>query len=298
MVMTLAGLAGATESPARFLTLPPSPVYSALGVHGTAAIDDATSLFSNPGGLGRARFGEIAATHSELFSDSTFDSLAVSRPLRGDRGALALGVLYLRKGAIEGRDDTGASTGGFMADDLAVNLGYGRSLGARLAVGSNFKFVRQRIDRYSASAVAVDVGAQLAATERLRLGASLNNLGTRERFVSERESLPLSTNVGLTYTLHALDFTVESDTLVNEHRTRLGLGVGAAIGRALDLRGGYSIARHAAGAGPASTRSSIGNLAGFSAGLGFTIGRFQLDYALVPHEELAPSHEFDLRMRY
>lgn len=299
--LLLAGWAcsvSANESPARFLTLSPSPIYSALGVRGTAAINDPTALFSNPGGLGRTEANQISASHTDLFSDSTFDTFAVGRELGEHRGALALGVLYMKKGTIEGRDDSGASTGGFSADDLSVNIGYGTRVASRLAVGSSVKMIQQRIDRYSASAVAVDLGAQVEATNRLSLGASLNNLGTQEKFISEKESLPLSTSLGLVFKLSGLDLTAESTTLINEGRTSFGLGVGGSIGSTLSLRGGYSFARKQPSASSITSREQFGSMAGFSAGLGFTIGRFELNYALVPHEELSASHEFGLQMRY
>lgn len=288
----------AAESPARFLTLTPSPIYSALGVRGTAAIDDATALFSNPAGLGRAPFNQISASHTDLFSDSTFDTFAVGRTLGEHRGALALGVLYLKKGTIEGRNDNGDSTGGFSANDLAVNVGYGGRIAPRLALGSSVKMIQQRIDRYSASAVAVDLGAQLEASNHLSFGASLNNLGTQEKFISEKESLPLSTSLGVVVKLSGLDITAESTSLIDEGRTSFGLGVGGSIGNALSLRGGYSFAQDRPSTSSISSKEQFGSFAGFSAGLGFTMGRFQLNYALVPHEELSASHQFGLTVTY
>lgn len=288
--------AEAADSAAKFLTISPSPVYAALAVRGTAVINDVNALFLNPGGLSGMDKGQLTATHTELFEDSSYNALGVGFPMTERRGTLALGAVYLKKGTIQGRDATGLPTGGFSADDMAVSLGYGRSVG-RVSIGSALKMVRQRIDRFSANAVALDLGAQMPMG-RFQLGGSINNLGSSVRFISAKESLPLSGSLGIGTQIGGFNLMADSTTFLKESRTKFGLGASLSLGGLLSLRSGYAFGNAISAAGSGSTGQQFSSFAGFTAGLGFAIQRFNIDYALVPHSELPASHQFSLLMRY
>src|SRR4029077_8166750 len=106
--------------------------------------------------------------------------------------ALGGSIQYLGTGDINGMDDTGAQTGTFSSYYAAYNLSYGRSLNEKLSLGVTGKLIQGKLADVSASAYAADLGAMYRFDRNLTLAASLTNLGSKLKFLSEGDALPMA----------------------------------------------------------------------------------------------------------
>jgi hypothetical protein len=133
----------------------------ALGLGGAfaAVADDPSAPIWNPGGLGWAERKQFAGTHSDLIGLG-FSEQFVGLLLPHHRfGTFALTVRRFAVDGIERRDDRGALAGEEMTDaETELGLGYGRALGANLAVGALVKLQRQSLAGYSDSGLGLDLG--------------------------------------------------------------------------------------------------------------------------------------------
>jgi hypothetical protein len=196
-------------------------------------------------------------------------------------------------------DDTDAAIGQFSSNDFAYWLSYGTQLTSRLSIGANLKYVREVLDTTDASAYAAD-GGLLYETDwhDLRLGTSLQNLGTRIKFVDESDPLPLQYRLGASMPVGQENMPAWlrslrlSSDLIIPRDSAVGIAFGAEYHRALrdelsyDLRTGYR------------TGSSVTGLSGLSAGGGLEFGRFGMDFAWVPYGELGNSYQYSLHIKF
>ncbi|MEW6609870.1 MAG: PorV/PorQ family protein, partial [bacterium] len=133
------------------------------------------------------------------------------------------------------------------------------------------------------SSSAVDVGI-LFKQDNLSLGACVSNLGTRIKFIKEKEELPLNLKLGLGYKLLdnrvilALDINRPVDNDIN-----FGVGTEYQATNNLFVRAGYN------------SKNDVGN--GISLGCGFRVKNFYLDYGFLPYEQMGDVHRFSLQFK-
>ena len=295
--------AQAAESGFAFLRIPVSARSVGMGESGAALIDGADAFFINPAGLasptGDARSnaqwkmqGEAALTHHEAFSIYRQDAVVLN--LARGKEAMALQFQTFYSEGVDQRDEVGNLLGEFGLVDLAVQLGYARSLSPSTRLGGTFGYVRERVADASAGTWAFSAGGTWipGAVKGLRVGASIRQLGGSPSFdVNGTEgtqvSLPLTLQGGAAYTS--------------------GLGKGGRLALAADVRKAADddATFHAgAEAGWSVVDLRVGGRFGtdvghFTAGAGITAGHFIVDYAFLPsNEELGTSHRIELRTRF
>jgi len=199
---------------------------------------------------------------------------------------LALNAHYTD--AIDERDELGNLTGTFGASDFAVAFGIAKTASPGLRLGGALQWTHEDLAGDGASAFALSAGGlyALPSVPGLTLGASLRNLGSSPSFkaadgtdgasVSQPFTFEAGASYGKTKWRAAADLVKLKGDDMEE---RLGLEVRPMA--ALALRAGYMIGLDAAD---------------FTAGAGFTAGRFDIDYAFVPyHDDLGSSHRFGLQ---
>ena len=79
-----------------------------------------------------------------------------------------------------------------------MTFSYADQVTGRLSAGMNGKIIRQKLGRESGSAYAVDFGLQydlLNALVPVKIGAALQNWGTRLHFIDENPERPSSSQV-------------------------------------------------------------------------------------------------------
>ena len=173
-----------------------------------------------------------------------------------------------------GLDDSGIR-------DWAVSSGYGKSYGL-ISLGIAGKYIREEIDDYKAQSLAIDLGALLDFGSKnvpLSLGFAVQNLGTRAKFQSSYEELPVNIKTGLSYRFSSGLLVVDANLPKNGSATVHAGGEYVAFEK-LALRLGYN------------GRGEPGS--GLTAGGGVKINRFSVDYAFISFGTLGDSHKISL----
>ena len=182
------------------------------------------------------------------------------------RSTWALSAQLLHDSGLARRTGPSAEPlGHFGVYEGAVGLSYARQL-KRTRLGLQLKFIRQSIFTQNASGLAADFGLVFDVTARLRLGATVRNVGRMNRLDRRETDLPLEARVGGTFVGRAdLLVAVEARKARGDDLT-LHLGGEYRAGERLRLRAGYQ-----------STENRS-----LAAGLGLVGKRWVIDYAYLP----------------
>lgn len=282
----------AEEPGAAFLTLGQGARAQGLSGAFTAVADDATALAWNPAGLAQLSGREVSAGHSVMAEEVRTHFLGYAHPVSW--GVLGASVLHLSPGAIEGRDADRRATGAFRAEDTAVGLGAARRLGSWASAGLGLKFVRQSIAGEALQGPAVDAGI-LGHTPvpGLQWGAAVQNLGPALRDGSRTVPLPLTTSAGASWRAgKTATLAFESRYSVHTGRLQAAFGLEFSPASPLVLRAGYAstLAERSAG--------TLSNLARLTGGLGLRLGRYRLDYALIPTDTMGNAQHASFSARF
>jgi len=271
----------------------------AMGGGAGALTTGAAAAFKNPAGASRAASSELLFSYSQGLLGSTYQGLSYVRaPGRSQRseykvsttgirehrssaqGQTTFGVhaLYHDLGEFQTSDANFNATGRVRPYDVMAGVTVARPFG-RLAAGMTLKAIHQSLGDASANSYAADVGVISPTGVRgLSLSLSATNVGTQAKFDSESTSLPSAANIGLGFETHF--FRVAADyrsALEGRESGRFALGAEFTPFGSLSLRAGYL--NNLGGLGTSPDGSSSGGL-GFGAGL--QVGRYGLDYAVVP----------------
>jgi len=256
-----------------------------MGESYVASADDVYATYWNPAGLSKVEKVQIGFMHNEWFEDIRYEYLGYVQPL-SNLGTLAGSVSYISMGSLDKTDENGIEEGTFRPYDILAVLSYGTKLNSSLSFGVNAKFLQERIDEQKAQAFAVDLAGMYTMKNGLIIGANIQHLGTKMKFINESYGLPLNFNVGAAYKLLDNDLTFAVDTNIpSDNDVNVGFGADYRIVNMFDLRVGY---RYTAGG------NDLGTASGLRAGVGFGIGNYKLDYAFVPYGELGQSHRISL----
>lgn len=278
---------------ASFLDIPVGAGPAAMGSAYTALAANAYAPTWNPGGLGMVSGTELAGQHLSYLESIHYEYLSFVHPLAKDRDSgtqrgVGFSIQYLGSGDIAGTDQTGASTGDFSSYYASYNLAYGQTLGEKLSLGVGGKMIRAKIDDVTASAYAADLGGMYKVSEKIQMGASILNLGSKLKFISEGDDLPLAFRAGAAY-------QPSSRYLVSAEGAYRKSGLGSFhVGgqwrplEAISLRVGYKT----------DTLKGLSPLAGLTAGLGLHLWGQELAYAWAPYGDLGDAQYFSLLVRF
>ena len=285
LVATAPAFAAETAS---FLTVGTGARALSLGGAYSALGEDADSLYWNPAGLSKVEKREVAVSHAEMFANTRLDHLAYAHPT--SHGTFAAGLTYLSYGKVDSRDGLGRPTAEYDASDAAVSAGYARKLDFA-EVGASVKYLRSHVGSTEAQGAAFDLGAR-KTLGALMFGAAVRNAGPGLKYEDQRNDLPLRLAAGAAYKLaggHALAFELTN----GPH----GAGTDVAFGGEYQaiagtcLRAGYTTRNVGGGTGFDAVR-------GLSLGMGVSLERWSLDYAVLPIGELVTAHRFSLGARF
>lgn len=271
---------------AQFLKIPVGARYVALGGAYAAIGNDAHGLYGQPAAGSMAAAHQIGGTHNEWLSDVRHEYLGFIYKL--DEGRAVTGhFTSLGTGDLERTDEDAAgnyvATGGtFDATDYAVAIGYADNLTPALNYGVTVKYLNSEIDNVSGNAFALDAGAVYHVTREFSVGASLTNLGSKMKFISTGNRLPLTWRFGAAYDypVHPLFGVLLTGDAVKPIDARWAGHFGLELhGDPWALRAGYR------------TGDALDN--GFSCGAGFTFFEaLTVDYAWAPAGDLGNTQFF------
>lgn len=272
---------------AEFLRMGAGARGMSMGEGYSALVDDATALYWNPAALANLENRSATLMHASTIEDSYYDFGAYGQKVGA--GGIGVGVQYYSAGSIDNLDMSGNKTGTSTPNDLAVLVGYGHSFGD-YQVGVTGKFVQSKLVD-TASTFAGDVGVLTPwyFNERLRLAATVVNVGGSLTYDKESTDLPLAVRVGGGVNVMK-NWVVGLDVVSPKGEdTYMGLGteytiaVGETMG--LALRAGYN-------------SQDRGGEDGISGGVGFRLNGLDVDYALVTQGDFDASHRVSVGYRF
>jgi outer membrane protein OmpA-like peptidoglycan-associated protein len=283
LLLTLLSAGNTGSSCLPFLKLGQGPRGAALGESYTSLAEDASAIYWNPAGLARIPGYQFAASHQQWFTGITDEVGHAAIPF--GPGALGFGLVYSGDRGFEGWTEENEPTGTFNTWSAALSAGYGLTVFDKYQVGATVKGLMEDLAAARGTGGAVDVGFIGHPWSSLGVGLAARHLGVVS-YGAGTEQLPTEFAAGANY--HVAGFTGTIDVavpLADDPNVRVGVEY-APIKQAA-LRVGYR-------SGPTDL-SGLGFVSGLTAGLGFTVGSFGLDYALVPYGRLGLTHRVGLR---
>ncbi|MEO0185925.1 MAG: PorV/PorQ family protein [candidate division WOR-3 bacterium] len=274
--------AGPGDAGAAFLRIPVDARVVGLGEAGVSYIDNASALYYNPAGLAYIQKFGFLFMHNAWLLGMNHEYLACAFNLK-NIGTLGIAFNYWGSGSIQGVTIRGDTIPGyfFSASDWTINLGYAKEI-RDLCLGMGFKYLSEKNESLSTSAMAVDMGAMYRTPVKgLNIGLSFSNVGTSVKLDQESFSLPVLIRLGWRYNIR--DFNITQDFVFsNGDKMGVGAGIEYWIAQMLALRLGYR------------TGSDYDGLSGLRAGFGVLLKGFGIDYGVAPYGKLGISHRFSL----
>jgi len=165
-----------------FLEVPAGARASALDGAYASIAEGIDAAFWNPAGLAATQGVQIIASHYEFLSHLRFAQFGFAEPMFGGGASISLRAQYSEP--ISETDEVGNEIGTFGYHGIELAVGYGRNLRQGLSAGATTQVVRERIAESSATAWALNGGMawEPPGFQRLRLSASIHNLGTSPSF--------------------------------------------------------------------------------------------------------------------
>ena len=274
---------------ASFLEVPVGAGPVSLGSAYSSLSTDAYAPVWNAGGLGFLESTQLAGMHQSYVESTSFEYLSFVHPVRPGH-ALGVSAQYFRPGDLTRTDVSGNELGSFGGYYGAYSLAYGQLITKKAAVGVTGKIIQAKIDDVSASAYAADIGTYYRLTRSLTLAAVAANIGTKLKFLSEGDSLPMAFRGGASYqATRQIQLSGEGVYRKNGPPSfHLGVAWPSEDESGFSLRTGYSTERI----------RELSGLAGVAAGIGFPVWGHEVSYAWMPLGDIGHSHYFSLIMRF
>ena len=194
-------------SGAFFLELPHNVYQNALGE--AANLEGLKALNTNPAGTTIQDNIQGQGLHTGLnFSNYPggflFTHLGILYWMGEKAGTIGLGVTYLHYGSIANIDASGNNIGNISAYDVYVGLNYSREIAWGLLIGTNIKVFQEKLDTFSATSFAVDIGLKKKFNvfkNGLWISVSGNHLGPSIKFDQVGTPLPSRLHISTNYVI-------------------------------------------------------------------------------------------------
>ncbi len=258
----------------------------------TGLADDASALYYNPAGITQLENPNFITGYHNYFTDIQSGFLGYIHPNEAKGYALGWYISYLNYGTMIRTDKEGNDLGEFGGGDLLAAMTFAMKKGYDLSFGATVKFIYETVDEYSATGIAVDLGARLSRLrDRLSFGLAVKNLGTQfSSLGDEKNELPLTVRGGVAYQPRGLPITMSSDLIVPiDNNPVIALGAEYYELEPFYVRLGWN-----SFGSNYRTADSDDSWAGFGFGIGFDYNSMQISYAFALGAELGESHRITL----
>ena len=312
----------------KFLNLTSSARAAAVGGSFMAVDDGDLSLaLFNPSVINPQMDNNLSMSFVDYFAGVNYGFASYANSFR-KIGSYAATVQYISYGDFTYADETGQTYGNFGANELALNLGWGRKLDSLFSIGANLKFIHSGLEDYTSYGLAVDIaGSYVNPKHQLTISLVARNIGTQLKPYrdSNTEKLPLEINLGLSQRLKHLPFrysilltnlqkwdltyddpndpdnnvdpitgeVVDRDNageFLDKAMRHVVIGGEFLPTKNLTLRFGYNYQRRQ----ELGVYNKMGTV-GFSWGVGVKISKFQLDYARATYHLNGSPNYFTIR---
>lgn len=192
-----------------FLQLPVSAHSAALGGQVISVVEADASLAAHNPALLCPEMERQASLSYMQYADGINLGAASYTGRFLELGAWQAGVRYVNYGTFDGYDETGASSGSFTAEDVALSWGVGYPLTERWRIGAAARAIVSGYESYHAFAVGVDVGLNYYNEVSGRsISLAVTNLGGQLRAFDDgrRTSMPTQLSLGVSKEVEHLPF--------------------------------------------------------------------------------------------
>ncbi|MBM3331415.1 PorV/PorQ family protein [candidate division WOR-3 bacterium] len=259
---------------------------AAMGGAGIGAVEDASAIYWNLAGLGRAQSYHCALSHHQWFAGIKDEVIHAALP--SGQGALGLGLVYSGEPGVEFWDANNVPGDTFRTWNGAMSIGYGLSVAPNYQVGVALKGFYQVLYTTSGYGGAIDLGFACRPLPYLRLGATGRNIGFAA-YGAGGEPMPIEAGVGGGLAVGPVNAVLDVIATM-DNAPSLHAGVEYLPVPELAVRLGYRT-------GPQDL-GTLGVLSGLTAGLGVNVGPLSLDYAITPYGKLGIAHRIGLRSTF
>jgi len=301
----------------RFLSLTNSAKVAALGGTQIAFTDNDLDLtFYNPSLLSDSMRNQLSINYVNYIAGIGIGYVAFAPNFRGANG-FAAGIHYVNYGTFQGASETGQLTETFSAAEYAINLIYSRKISSQLKTGINLKPIISSFENYHSIGLAVDLGITFTGKDGLTaISFVLKNYGSQITTYYENgdhEELPVDIQLGFTkrlarspirffatvYHLNVWDLSYKSrlsdpvqkrelsENITSQLMRHLVFGTEIYPLQHITLLLGYNYLRQ-----KDLAISNRPGMVGFSAGLGISIAKFNLNYSVSSFHLGATAHYF------
>ncbi len=278
---------GPGSTGAGYLLRSVGPKSIAMGEVKAALGDDPFNWLANPAVLPVMKRSGLGLSHSEWIMDTRYSTLAGNTKVT-EWLTLGGGIVYEYGQDIQGYDDFGQLTDPLKNYNYQAVLGLGFGPTASFAAGVNLKYFRESLAEWNAGGFGLDVGAYYdIALTGLKVGATVQNIGTDVKFIEKEEPLPTTIRAGAVYTMAATPSGVGFSLALDFIKPRfndayIGAGLEVEIAGMVALRGGWCGQKDRSGDG-------------FTLGAGVNLDdRINVDYAATSYGDLGLMHRISL----
>lgn len=279
----------------QFLKIGTSARGTGMGSAFTGVVDDASSVFWNPGGLVNVVTNEVSLNHVQWPADINLTSFVIATNPRSFPGTIALSArslwldpMLVRTGyepdGTGQHFDSGMSTFGFS---------YAKFWTDKFSAGFTLNYIHEGLAEMSVNTFGFDFGIMYRiGVKDLKLGMAIQNLGGKMTFDETESKMPTLFRVGTSFMpinndthkfLLAAEFSHPSD-----NRERANVGGEYIMNDLLHLRAGYNI-----------NYDTDGIAFGFGTSLNTgEVGKLQLDYSAVDMGPLQYVHRLSVTVVY
>ncbi|UCG62204.1 MAG: PorV/PorQ family protein [Candidatus Zixiibacteriota bacterium] len=263
----------------------------AMGGAFTGLADDEASLYYNPAGIASFEEKRFILGYHNYVADIQTGFVGYIHSFDAIKSA-GLYVSYLNYGEFTETDEFGNTIGDFGGGDFLMAASFAFKTGYHLSFGATAKFIYEKVQEFSATGMAIDIGGKYAADRDVySLGLMIQNLGAQlSALGEEKDKLPISVRAGGAYTPRGVPITISSD-LILPFDNDLVIAIG---GEYLALRPFYARVGWNTFGSNFRAGDSDDKWAGFSVGMGFDIRRINISYAFSPSADLGESHRITL----
>lgn len=264
----------------------------AMGGAFTGLSDDEAALYYNPAGLASLEQSRFIAEYNNYFTDLQSGFAGYIRPLSEGK-VFGIQISYLNYGEFTQTDRAGNIEGTFGGGDLMVATSFAIRRGYNLAAGATAKFIYEKIQEFSATGFAVDLGLHYTGDRaRYTGGLLLQNLGTQLSSLGtgEKNGLPTLVRIGGSIRPRGLNSVITSDLIVPfDNNAEIAVGAEYFNLHPLFLRMGWN-----SFGSNFRTQYSDNGLAGLTFGFGVNYRSMQFSYAYSPAGDLGDAHRVTL----
>ena len=263
----------------------------AMGGAFTGLADDESALYYNPAGIVLLEGKRFVLEYLNYFADLQSGFIGFSKPV-SPKVAIGFSLDYLNYGDFVNTDINGNNLGTFGGSDLMFAGTFAMKLNDQFSAGGSAKLIYEKLEKYSATGLAMDLSARYASDRnRYMAGILVQNLGFQMSGLgSEKDPLPLTLRIGGAVKPRGLPLKVAADLIIPvDNRIDIAVGAELLSLKPLFIRAGWN----SFGSNYRSSNSTD-KLAGFALGVGFEYRNMQLSYSYSPAADLGNSHRITL----